>query len=150
MRIVSFLTTLALAATTAHAANNKLINYCDFPVYYRQVDGNGTVPAPVKLESKASTTEAQFFHVSGTSIKFTKTPNGIYESKPTLQFAYTYKAGESIYYSLGTDYGYDFYGQKITLGGNGAPWIIWDNVPGPVHTAAYVWGEVDLELTLCA
>jgi len=148
MRVSSNLASLALAASTTHAATNYLINNCDFDVYYRTVGGDQSVFESTPIKAKSTVTTAQFFRVSGTTIKITKNPDGIWKSEPTLQFSYTYQPNATIWYNLSTDYGYDFWGFKVALGGINADWAIWNGAPGTDRTLSYV-GEKDLALKLC-
>jgi hypothetical protein len=153
MRASTLLTTLTLGASTAHAAKNYLVNHCSFPVWYTQVGGGGYIESTVPLAAGATAERAQFFHESGTSIKILQSPDGLWKAAPTLQFVYSYEAGKNIYYGIATDFGFDFWGKKLVLegeAGKGAPSIIWNGTVGPVYTAAYLGGELELTFTLCA
>ena len=152
MRFTSLLTTLALTASTAHAAMIVVHNNCNFTVWYTSV-GSGDPPKPDDLPAGLWGTALQYHDGTGTAVKFTRTYDGIWANKPVLHFTYDYKKGESIYYGISTHNGFDFWGEKITLEGEegkGAEEIVWDGVPGPDHTAAYLKGEIDLTFTLCA
>jgi hypothetical protein len=69
-----------------------------------------------------------------------------------LHFSYSYKAGESIYYGISTNLGFDFGGDKIVLHGDqpDAPEIVWNGEPKPDFTAGFLKGELNLEFTMCA
>ncbi|KAF2830696.1 hypothetical protein CC86DRAFT_402717 [Ophiobolus disseminans] len=146
MRVTNFLTTLALVASTAFAATNTLANHCDHSVWYTQVGGDQQATLPVEISPGESVDEAQFFLVSGTAIKFTKAAS----AESVLQFAYSYQAGVSIYYSLDNIGDFDYLGKKITLKGNGSPSIVWNGNVGSTRTQAFLGGEKDLTFTLCA
>jgi hypothetical protein len=150
MRFTSFLTTLALAASTAFAADTILFNNCDFTVWYAAVDSQPSsnmtqVPAGGYIYQ-----EEWFDGKTGTAIKITRAADGLWTGKPVLNFGYTLTK-EELWYDLSSINGYDFWGKKITLTGNGkdAEDITWDGAPGPSHIAHWT-GQSDLTLTLCA
>ncbi|KAH8730923.1 hypothetical protein GQ44DRAFT_605950, partial [Phaeosphaeriaceae sp. PMI808] len=95
----------------------------------------------------------QFYDgTTGTAIKFTRSPIGLYSGDPVLHFPYTYKAGESIYYGIATHNGFAFWGENITLraeAGKGAEDIVWGGKLERDYTVAYLRGELGLTFTLC-
>jgi hypothetical protein len=149
MRFTSFFSSIVLAITTI-AANTTIHNNCPFPVWYAAVDS--TPPAEMSLLiAGAYVTQEQWFDgKTGTALKITKTEKGLWSGGPVLNFAYTIKDGDT-WYDISPVNGYDFYGEKITLGGDkeGSELIIWEGGPEPTHIAHY-FGSDDLTLTLCA
>jgi hypothetical protein len=91
-----------------------------------------------------------FDGITGTALKITRDPDGLWTSKPVLNFGYTVKNGET-WYDISMVNGYDFWGERIVLRGDveGVEEIVWDGEPGPVHVAHWV-GEVNLTLEVCA
>ncbi|KAF2036655.1 hypothetical protein EK21DRAFT_105966 [Setomelanomma holmii] len=152
MRFPTLLTTLALAASTAHAADNYIHNNCGYDVWYTSVGGTDA-PAPSKISSGSYIEEGQYFDKTGTAIKITKIENGIYTDAPVLHFSYSYKANVELYYDLSSAFGYVFWGEKITLGpteGVQGKVIEWDGAPGDSTTQSHFGQDIDLILELCA
>jgi hypothetical protein len=74
-----------------------------------------------------------YIHLLGTAVKFTKTHDGLWNSSPVLELAYTYAAGKDIYYNIAMDHGYDYEGQVVMVGGHfgsDVEEIIWNGQPG--------------------
>lgn len=151
MRSTTLLQTLFLATTTTLAASDTEVhNNCAFPVYYLPVDSNGPTTAQ-PIGPGGYLMQPQWFDgKTGTALKITKTPDGLWTGKPVLNFGYTVKDGAT-WYDISTINGFDFWGEKITLGGleEGTETIVWDGAPGPIKIAHYA-GELDLTLELCA
>jgi hypothetical protein len=150
MRFTSLLTTLALAAGIAFAADTIIFNNCDFTVWYAAVDsqpsGNMTqVPSGGYIYQ-----EEWFDGKTGTALKITRAANGLWAGKPILNLGYTLTEGE-LWYDLSSINGYDFWGEKVTLTGDDkdAEGITWNGEPGPSHVAHWT-GPLNLTLTLCA
>jgi hypothetical protein len=151
MRFATYLTTLALTANSALAAMNLIHNKCDFDVWFSSV-GSHNPDSPTLLAAGDYITEAQYYDGTGTALKFTREPEGLWTGQPVLHFSYSYKAGESIYYGISTNLGFDFGGDKIVLHGDqpDAPEIVWNGEPKPDFTAGFLKGELNLEFTMCA
>jgi hypothetical protein len=152
MRLTSLLTTLAITTSTAQAGANYIHNNCGFEVWLTSVGGSD-VPEAENLPAGSYGSEGQYFDKTGTAIKITKAKDGIYTGAPVLHFSYSYKAGQELYYGLSTHAGFDFWGEKLTLGpleGASGTTITWDGAPGLDYTASYLGGEMDLMLELCA
>jgi hypothetical protein len=150
MRFSTILSSLALAVTTLAAPSIVVHNNCNFSIFVTSVgatSGNTTEVRPDTLW-----TEEEYFQNIGTAIKITKSAAGLWTAKPTLHFSYTYNKGKSIFYDLSTVYGFDFWGQKITVTGDkdkDVSEIKWDGTPKPNHTLSY-FGETGLTLEICA
>ncbi|KAH7093040.1 hypothetical protein FB567DRAFT_161882 [Paraphoma chrysanthemicola] len=152
MRFSAVVTTLTITAATTHAATNTIHNNCAYDIWYTSVGSKNPAP-PEKLSAGQYAEEEQYFDTTGTAIKITKSETGLYTSKPVLHFAYSYNKGKQIYYGLSSHAGFDFWGEKLTLGpieGESGTVITWDGKPGVDYTAAYLGGELDLILVLCA
>jgi hypothetical protein len=151
MRLPTILATIALTANTALAAYSVVHNKCDFPVWVTSVGKQ--VGQTTKLSPGEWKTEAQIPQEDnvGRAIKITKSEKDLWESKPVLTFAYSYKKDTHIYYDLSSAYGFDFQGKKIRIHntqGKPVEEIVWVGEPKENHTAAYM-GEADLTLELC-
>ncbi|KAJ4316784.1 hypothetical protein N0V94_005276 [Neodidymelliopsis sp. IMI 364377] len=150
MRFSTVISSLALAATTLAAPSAIVHNNCDFSIFVTSVgstSGNTTEVRPDTLW-----TEEEYFQGVGTAIKVTRSAAALWTAKPTLHFSYTYNKGKNIYYGLSTAYGFDFWGQNITITGDkgkDVPSIEWDGAPQPDRTLAY-FGETGLTLEVCA
>ena len=150
MRSTILLQTLCFAASTTLAASTEVHNSCAFPVYYSPVDSTGP-SATQTIAAGGYFVQTQWFDgKTGTALKITKTPDGLWTGKPVLNFGYTVKDGAT-WYDISTINGFDFWGEKTTLAGDkeGAETIVWDGAPGPIKIAHYA-GELDLTLELCA
>lgn len=150
MHFSSILAGLALAATTLAAPSIVVHNNCDFSIFVTSV--GATVGNTTEIRPDTLWTEEEYFQGIGTAIKITKTSNGLWTAKPALQLSYTYAKGQDIYYDLSTAYGFDFWGQNITVRGDkgkDVPSIDWNGAPQPNHTLVYS-GETGLTLEVCA
>jgi hypothetical protein len=150
MRFTSLLTTLALAAGTAFAADTIVYNNCNFTVWYVAVDSQPPGNMTQILSGGYIYQEEWFDGKTGTAVKITRGANALWDGKPVLNLGYTLTKGE-LWYDLSSINGYDFWGEKVTLTGDDkdAEVITWDGAPGPSHIAHWT-GPLDLTLTLCA
>ncbi|KAF1944806.1 hypothetical protein EJ02DRAFT_463892 [Clathrospora elynae] len=151
MRLQAFFATVALAASTALAANSKVHNKCDFPVWVTPVSHISGQTAEVAPGGRFSTKQSVSVNNTGTAIKVTQSEMGLYTGKPVLSLMYSY-APNALYYGIGQDHGFDFWGKKIRIhneDGLPVPEIVWNGEPKPDFTAAYLDGEADLTLELC-
>ena len=150
MHFSTLLNSLALAATALAAPSIVVHNNCDYSVFVTSV--SVTTGNTIELRPDNFWTEEEYFQGTGTAIKVTKTSDGLWTAKPALQLGYTYNKGQNIYYDLSTAYGYDFWGQNVTVRGDkgkDVPSIDWYGVPKPNRTLVFV-GETGLTLEVCA
>ncbi|KAF2130427.1 hypothetical protein P153DRAFT_395841 [Dothidotthia symphoricarpi CBS 119687] len=147
MRLSTLLPTLALALPSTAYPFAILHNLCPFPIY---LTSSGVPAPPTLLPPLAYHLEEQYFSGTGTAIKITQTPDGLYTGAPTLHFSYTYTAGVSVYYDLSSHGGFDFEGWTLVLGGGkeDVVEVVWEGEEEEQRTEVY-WGETDLVLTLC-
>jgi hypothetical protein len=141
---------LALAATALAAPSIVVHNNCDFDIFVTSV--GTTAGNTTKVQPDTLWTEEEYFSGIGTAIKVTRSAAALWTAKPTLHFSYTYNKGQSIYYDLSSAYGFDFWGQNLTIKGDkdkNVPTIEWDGEPQPNHTLSY-FGETGLTLEVCA
>lgn len=151
MRAPTLLTTLILPLLTL-ASETSIHNKCPFPLYYAPVD---STPPSLKtittIESNSYILQDLWFDgATGTALKLTTTPDGLWANKPVLQLGYTSKDGE-VYYNLDAVNGYDFWGQNVVLRGDkeGSESVEWWGKPGEKTVRHWV-GELGLTLTVCA
>lgn len=147
-------TILLLAPLLPHtlASSTSIHNKCPYPLYYTPVDSTPPTPETITtIDPGAYILQDEWFDGStGTALKITKTPDGLWANKPVLQLGYTAKDGE-VWYDLSTVNGYDFWGENVVLRGDveGSETIEWLGVPGENRIVKWV-GELGLELTVCA
>ncbi|KAF2642866.1 hypothetical protein P280DRAFT_478926 [Massarina eburnea CBS 473.64] len=161
MRFSTAITTLALAAAAlaAPVVPNEadqagpafwVKNNCDSPVWVTSI---ASVRKPTQQISAHTSWHEPLYRDprTGTSVQVTTTA-GLDGVKPILNAAYTYNAGDSIYYNLSpvNNWGYAFSGAivKFFAPDDFQQAIIWDKTPAGQVTKAY-FGETDLILELC-
>lgn len=150
MRFSTIFSGLTLATITLAAPSIVVHNNCDFDIFVTSV--GPTAGNTTKVQPDTLWTEEEYFKGIGTAIKVARTAAALWTAKPILHLSYTYNKGQNIYYDLSTAYGFDFWGQNITVKGDkdkDVPSIEWDGAPQPNHTLSYS-GETGLTLDVCA
>ena len=146
---LTHLAPLALATTTLSAPSVTIHNTCSFPVWITSV--SSTTGPTSSVAPSTYWTQEEFFNRVGTAIKITRGESDLYTGRPVLQLSYTFKANESIYYSLSTANGFAFWGENITVEGDqgkGVQGIRWEGEPQPDQTWAF-FGSTGLTVHLC-
>ncbi|KAF3006628.1 hypothetical protein E8E13_007702 [Curvularia kusanoi] len=146
MRFSTILSGSALAATTLAAPSVVVHNNCDFNLFVTSV--GQTIGNTTTVQPDTRWTEPEYFQGIGTAIKIARSAAALWTAQPVLHLSYTYSKDKSLYYDLSTTYGFDFYGENITVTGDegkDVQPIEWHGTPGPVHTYSY-FGETGLHL----
>lgn len=145
--LLAALSTLLPSALPAPTAppTVTITNNCPFSVWITSVSGT---PGPTEeVTSGTDWLEPEYFDGIGTAVKITREADSLWTNAPVLILGYTYKAGESIYYDLGTHAGYNFAGYTVKLQGAGGD-VVWVGEPEPQDTMVF-WRSSELTLGLC-
>ncbi|RAL11156.1 putative BYS1 domain protein [Aspergillus homomorphus CBS 101889] len=149
----TLLTTAALLLPSVAAAGNAVVtNNCNVPIYLWSV--GGSVGPKQTIQPGASYSEALHYDSAsgGVSLKITKTPNGLYDGSPQLNYAYTLD-GSKTWYDMSSVFGDPFAGSVVAIkpSDTSCPKICWSNGVNPggsqVKTCQTGSNEV---LTVCA
>lgn len=143
---------LILPTLTAAAGNAVVTNNCNTPIYLWSV--GGSVGPRQTIAPGASYTEALHYDPAsgGVALKITKTPDGLYDGSPQLNYAYTLD-GAKTWYDLSNVFGNAFAGSVLSVkpSDTSCPKICWPNGVNPggsqVKTCQAGSNEV---LTVCA
>ncbi|PYI28077.1 putative BYS1 domain protein [Aspergillus indologenus CBS 114.80] len=144
---------LVLLPTLAAAAGNAVVtNNCNTPIYLWSV--GGSVGPRQTIQPGASYTEALHYDPAsgGVSLKITKTPDGLYDGSPQLNYAYTLD-GAKTWYDLSSVFGDAFAGSVLSVkpSDTACPKICWPNGvnPGGSQVKTCQAGSTET-LTVCA
>ncbi|EUC37495.1 hypothetical protein COCCADRAFT_22870 [Bipolaris zeicola 26-R-13] len=152
MYLPTLLTSLSLSASTALAAQAKVHNKCDFPVWVTSVQGQAGQTQNIPPGSTFSEEQRNPDRGTGVSIQVTTTEPGPNNPQPILILGYSWSNVTGLYYSLSTVNGFAFKGKKLRIHnteGKPVEQILWYGEPKPDYTAAYLKGEADITLELC-
>lgn len=143
---------LALSASTAFAAHAVVRNKCGFPVYVTSVQTSQDPIQKILPRGIFSEDQKPVVNRTGVAVKIAKAEADLAKVAPVLVMAYSWSEQSGLYYSLSTQDGFNFKGEKIRIHNpEGKPLeeIVWVGEPKPARTAAYLGGEADLTLELC-
>ncbi|PYH48496.1 putative BYS1 domain protein [Aspergillus saccharolyticus JOP 1030-1] len=115
-----------------HAGNAIVTNNCNTPIYLWSV--GGSVDPRQTIQPGVSYSEALHYDPAsgGVALKITKTPNGLFDGNPQLDFAYILD-GSKTWYDLSLVFGDAFSGQRLKVQPTYAscPSICWPNGVNP-------------------
>ncbi|KAL4914463.1 hypothetical protein BDW62DRAFT_190380 [Aspergillus aurantiobrunneus] len=142
----------ALAPLANAIGNAQVHNNCADPVYVWSVGGS---ISDVHTVNPGDTFSEQFHRdptSGGISLKVTRSPNGLYDGSPQLNFAYTLDPNQ-VWYDLSTVFGSAFQGEVLTITSNNeeCPTICWPDGTQPAGSQVKTCEPAsDKTLTVCA
>ncbi|BCS25064.1 putative BYS1 domain protein [Aspergillus puulaauensis] len=149
---IAALSIAALASIASAVGNAKVHNNCNAPMYLWSVGGS---VSNVHRINPGETFSEQFHRdptSGGIALKITRTPNGLYDGSPQLNFAYTLDPNQ-LWYDLSTVFGTAFQGKVLTVtsSNEACPTICWPDGSQPAGSQVKTCDTVsDETLTLCA
>lgn len=149
---IAALTLAALTPLASAVGDAKIHNKCPDPVYVWSV--GSSVSGVHKVEC-GETYHEQFYRdptSGGISLKILRTPGGLYDGSPQLNFAYTLDPGR-VWYDLSSVFGSAFKGEtlSVTSSNKECPGICWPHGTQPGGSQVKTCEPTaDETLTLCA
>lgn len=140
-----------LSSLAAAVGNAVVVNSCSFPVYVWSVDS--TVSEQYTLQTGASYSEVLHSDptTGGIAIKITTVENGLYNSSPQTNYAYSLTNGQ-VWYDLSDVFGDAFAGNSLVVAPSDTACqsIDWPSGTQPAGSQTNVCEDnTDITLTLC-